>query len=333
MQAGELLTEDQEHSGCKQNSSMLKRLNGTPADIEQGKPLQVGKGTSPASPAHRFQAFVSKWANVLVAIAAVYAAILTLFLLLVRQLPSHAALSAKAQLPQETELIVKWPRDIAELRAVRQTILLYRSTYSTQIAVMLVLVYLIMTGLSIPGVILINLLFGSLYSLPLALATVAAVSTAGAYLNYELSDLLLKDMIIDLMPGKIASFHHSVERHRDNLLYFFVILRVTPLLPSWFINFASPIVNIDRRTFVLGTLIGAQPLNIISVSAGRTLSKLTSYRDLYSLRTLALLALCASSALLPVVLKRYMTKRSVSKQSLYQHRLADHTPVHSPAVT
>lgn len=75
-------------------------------------------------------------------------------------------------------------------------------------------------------------------------------------------------------------------------------------------------VNIDRRTFVLGTFIGAQPLNVISVSAGRTLSKLTSYRDLYGPRTMALLALCASGALLPVFLKRFMPKKSTGWRSV-----------------
>lgn len=75
-------------------------------------------------------------------------------------------------------------------------------------------------------------------------------------------------------------------------------------------------VNIDRRTFALGTFLGAQPLNIISVSAGRTLSKLTSYRDLYGSRTMALLALCAGGALLPVLLKRFMPKKSTGWQSV-----------------
>lgn len=74
-------------------------------------------------------------------------------------------------------------------------------------------------------------------------------------------------------------------------------------------------VNIDRRTFALGTFIGAQPLNIISVSAGRTLSKLTSYRDLYGPRTLLLLTMCACAALTPVFLKRLLSRTRARWQS------------------
>lgn len=65
-----------------------------------------------------------------------------------------------------------------------------------------------------------------MYSFPLALVVVAVVSTAGACLNYELSALLVRDMIIDLVPARISVFHHSVQKHQDHLLNYFVFLRV-----------------------------------------------------------------------------------------------------------
>lgn len=88
--------------------------------------------------------------------------------------------------------------------------------------------------------------------------------------------------------------------------------QVTPLLPSWFINFASPIVNIPFRTFAVGTFVGLQPLNFITVSAGRTLGRLQSYSDLYGPRTILTMAGCAAVALLPVLLKRLFISRRPS---------------------
>ena len=61
-----------------------------------------------------------------------------------------------------------------------------------------------------------------------ALFTVAVVSTAGACLNYELSARLVRDMVVDLMPGKLSFFHRSVSKHQENLLSYFVFLRVRP---------------------------------------------------------------------------------------------------------
>ncbi len=87
---------------------------------------------------------------------------------------------------------------------------------------------------------------------------------------------------------------------------------MTPLLPSWLINFASPIANVPFRTFAIGTFIGLQPLNIITVSAGRTLGRLQSYSDLYGPRTIMTMGLCAAAALLPVLLKRMLVKRAGS---------------------
>ena len=79
-------------------------------------------------------------------------------------------------------------------------------------------------------------LAGSMYPFLPALAAVAAVSAAGACLNYELSARLVRDMVVDLMPGKLSFFHRSVSKHQDNLLSYFVFLRVR----------APPIVCVSR---------------------------------------------------------------------------------------
>jgi uncharacterized membrane protein YdjX (TVP38/TMEM64 family) len=36
-----------------------------------------------------------------------------------------------------------------------------------------------------------------------------------------------------------------------------LFLRITPLLPNWFVNVASPIVGVPLHIFVLATLVGA----------------------------------------------------------------------------
>ena len=63
-------------------------------------------------------------------------------------------------------------------------------------------------------------------------------------------------------------------------------------------------VNIPFSTFALGSFVGLQPLNVISVSAGRTLGRMKSMSDLYSGRTLLTMMACALLALLPAALKQ-----------------------------
>ena len=66
-----------------------------------------------------------------------------------------------------------------------------------------------------------------------------------------------------------------------------LFLRITPLVPNWFVNIASPIVGIDLKYFFIGTLLGINtklksryhlglmPANIIHVRAGLLLSSMT----------------------------------------------------------
>lgn len=63
-------------------------------------------------------------------------------------------------------------------------------------------------------------------------------------------------------------------------------------------------VSIHFSTFAIGSFIGLQPLNFISVSAGRTLGRMHSLGDLYSARTLLTMMGCALLALLPAALKQ-----------------------------
>ena len=63
-------------------------------------------------------------------------------------------------------------------------------------------------------------------------------------------------------------------------------------------------VNIPFRTFAVGSLVGLQPLNFISVQAGRTLGRMRSLSDLYGPRTLLTMMLCALVALLPALIRK-----------------------------
>lgn len=88
---------------------------------------------------------------------------------------------------------------------------------------------------------------GSMYPFFVAMGTVALVSTLGACMNYELSARLVRDMVVDLMPGKLSAFHRSVSRHQENLLSYFVFLRARTLktqTPCFCISYRA--CNLDQ---------------------------------------------------------------------------------------
>lgn len=49
-----------------------------------------------------------------------------------------------------------------------------------------------------------------------------------------------------------------MNNHQDHLIWYMLFLRVTPLLPNWFINYASPIVGMPFKHFIVGTCLGKQ---------------------------------------------------------------------------
>ena len=55
-----------------------------------------------------------------------------------------------------------------------------------------------------------------------------------------------------------------------------LLARITPVIPNWLVNIASPHVNIPLGTFFVGTFFGVAPLSLIHVSSGAALHEMTS---------------------------------------------------------
>lgn len=124
-----------------------------------------------------------------------------------------------------------------------------------------------------------------------------------------------------LFPGRIDAFAKALQKHKHHLINYMIFLRVTPLFPSWFINTASPVVGFPFREYIIGTAVGLQPLNFMLVQAGQTIATLQTWRDLYSLRNIAKLGVCALLAVSPVIVQRCIAARSSSrKPSFTRHR-------------
>ena len=91
-----------------------------------------------------------------------------------------------------------------------------------------------------------------------------------------------------------------VQTHTDSLLWFIIFLRITPILPNWFINVCSPILDVPLGTFFTGTFAGVALPSILFIQAGKTLHQLTSPSDVFSWRSIAILGFCAVLSLLPI---------------------------------
>eukprot|EP01068_Selenidium_serpulae_P002285 Selendium_serpulae@DN2363_c0_g1_i1.p1 len=101
--------------------------------------------------------------------------------------------------------------------------------------------------------------------------------------------------------NKLESVLHD---QRDHLLYAIVFLRMTPVVPNFLINLASPCLGVPFHTFFFGTCIGLIPNTIMLVLMGTTLKELTSLNQGFG--PILLICLLSFIVLIPSIKQRYL---------------------------
>ena len=64
------------------------------------------------------------------------------------------------------------------------------------------------------------------------------------------------ELVKKYFPERLKSWKARVAHHHDDMLWYVIFLRITPFLPNWFINLASPIIGVRLMPFFWGTFLG-----------------------------------------------------------------------------
>jgi len=173
-------------------------------------------------------------------------------------------------------------------------------------------VYILLQTFAIPGPIVLSILSGALYPFIFAQVIVGFCATTGATLCYLLSSVLGRSLASRLIPSMIKNFDKKVKSNKENLFYYMLFLRITPLLPNWFVNVSSPIVGIPIKTFILGTFFGLIPANFLHVSTGKALREAAGGATTAS-RAFIILFCLQFLALLPTLFKKKLQEMENKK--------------------
>lgn len=205
-------------------------------------------------------------------------------------------------LPESDYSFLKLPRTLEDLRVLRENLARYTMDYTIQVLVGYCTVYIFMQTFMIPGTVFMSLLAGSLFGVLKGLVLVVFAATAGASSCYFLSNLIGRPLILSLWPDKLVFFQNQVAKRKSRLLNCMIFLRVTPTLPSAFINVASPLVNVPYHTFVLATSLGIIPVAFVTVRAGMALGELQSIGDLYDIQSIGTLFFIGLASVTPTLI-------------------------------
>ncbi|KAG7201087.1 hypothetical protein KM043_017629 [Ampulex compressa] len=213
------------------------------------------------------------------------------------------------ELVEDEKQHMKLPLHIEDAKNLGRLLGRYKDLYYFQVLSGLFAMYIFLQTFAIPGSIFLSIMSGFLFPFPVALFLVCTCSAIGATLCYLLSSFFGRRLLYRYFPEKAQEWTMIVNKHRSNLLNYMLFLRMTPLLPNWFINLASPVIGVPVVPFTVGTFFGVAPPSFVAIQAGQTLQNLASSSDAWSWNSVLMLCIFALLSLVPVVYKQRLRQK------------------------
>jgi pyruvate/2-oxoglutarate dehydrogenase complex dihydrolipoamide dehydrogenase (E3) component/uncharacterized membrane protein YdjX (TVP38/TMEM64 family) len=141
------------------------------------------------------------------------------------------------------------------------------------------LLYVAVTGLSLPGAAILTLAAGALFGLVAGTILVSFASTIGATLALLASRYLFRDAVQSRFGERLRAIDAGMAR--DGPFYLFT-LRLVPVFPFFLVNLLMGLTNIPARSFAWVSQVGMLAGTIVYVNAGTELAKIDSLSGILS---------------------------------------------------
>lgn len=186
--------------------------------------------------------------------------------------------------------------------------------FSNQNYVFSVLIYIVVyigvTGFSLPGATVLTLAGGFLYKTLAAAIYVNIGATAGAALAFIFARYIAGRWLQDKYAGKLARFNEEFDRNGARYL---LTLRFIPIFPFFLINIFAGLTKVKLRTFLWTTSIGIFPGSLVYAYTGQSLRTIKAVGDIFSIEVLGAFLLLAAFALIPVIVNKIKAGKKQSR--------------------
>ncbi len=166
------------------------------------------------------------------------------------------------------------------------------------------LIYVAVTGLSLPGAVIMTLAAGALFGLVTGTIIVSFASTIGATLAFLASRYLFREFVTQRFSSRLKPFDEGVAK--DGAFYL-LTLRLVPLFPFFLINLLMGLTTINVWTYYWVSQLGMILGTIVYVNAGTQLARIDS---LSGIASPVLLASFAALGVMPWVARWIVRKLS-----------------------
>ena len=162
-----------------------------------------------------------------------------------------------------------------------------------------ILIYIIVTGFSLPGALILTLAGGFLYKTLLAAVFVNIGATTGATLAFIFARYIAGTWIQQKYADKLSGFNTELDKNGPGYL---LTMRLIPVFPFFLINILAGLTRIQLKTFVWTTSLGILPGSLVYAYAGQQLGNIHNVKDIFTTRILMAFLLLAGFAVLPTVI-------------------------------
>jgi len=138
------------------------------------------------------------------------------------------------------------------------------------------LIYVAVTGLSLPGAAGLTLLYGWYFGFWQGVILVSFASTSGATVAFVLSRYLFRDSIQQRFGARLVAFNQALAR--EGAFYLFT-LRLIPVVPFFVINVVMGLTPIRTKTFWWVSQLGMIPGTCVYIYAGSAVPSLQRLAD------------------------------------------------------
>ena len=169
--------------------------------------------------------------------------------------------------------------DLEYFKLQQERIMAYRDSFPLRAAAIFFIVYILITGLSLPGAAITTLIGGAIFGLLWGTVLVSFASVIGASCAFLVSRHILRDAIQSRYGDRLRTINEGIEK--DGAVYLFT-LRMVPLFPFFVINLVMGLTPMRLRTYFIVSQIGMLPGTIVYVNAGTQLAKIDSLGSILS---------------------------------------------------
>ncbi len=178
----------------------------------------------------------------------------------------------------------------------------YYGSNPLQTVAVFFLVYVAVTGLSLPGATIMTLAAGAIFGLLWGTIIVSFASSIGATLSFVASRFVLKDSVQAKFGDKLKAINAGIEK--DGAFYLFT-LRLVPAFPFFVINLVMGLTPMRLPTFYWISQLGMLAGTIVYVNAGTEIARIDRLSGILSPSLLASFTLLG---LFPLIAKKLLMR-------------------------